>query len=103
MIALVLHAVKIVRGQKNQLGFLVSMGCMLVLLLNCLEGILVNVGLFPATTVVIPFLTYGGGAAFVYAVLIGLLLSVHRYEKVYARETYACKPRWKVDLKIEKR
>ncbi len=103
IIALVLHAVKIVRGQKNQLGFLVSMGCMLVLLLNCLEGILVNVGLFPATTVVIPFLTYGGGAAFVYAVLIGLLLGVHRYEKVYARETYSCKSRWRVDLKIEKR
>ena len=92
MIVLVLQAVKIVRGQKNQLGFLVSMGCMMVILLNCLEGMLVNVGLFPSTTVVIPFLTVGGGAAIVYAVLIGLLLSVHRYEKVYTREIYVCKP-----------
>ena len=91
MIVLVLQAVKIVRGQKNQLGFLVSMGCMMVILLNCLEGMLVNVGLFPSTTVVIPFLTVGGGAAIVYAVLIGLLLSVHRYEKVYTTETPVCK------------
>ena len=91
MIVLVLQAVKSVRGQKNQLGFLVSMGCMMVILLNCLEGMLVNVGLFPSTTVVIPFLTVGGGAAIVYAVLIGLLLSVHRYEKVYTTETPVCK------------
>ena len=103
MTLFVLYAVQIVRGQKNQLGFLVSMGCMLVIGLNCIEGILVNVGLFPVTTVMIPFLTYGGSAALVYAVLIGLLLSVHRYEKVYTRETYADRPRWRVNLKIEKR
>ncbi len=103
MTLFVLYAVQIVRGQKNQLGFLVSMGCMMVIGLNCIEGILVNVGLFPVTTVMIPFLTYGGSAALVYAVLIGLLLSVHRYEKVYTRETYADRPRWRVNLKIEKR
>lgn len=103
MTVFVLFAVQIVRGQKNQLGFLVSMGCMLVIGLNCIEGILVNIGLFPVTTVVIPFLAYGGSAAFVYAVLIGLLLSVHRYEKVYTRETYADRQRWRVSMKIEKR
>lgn len=103
MTVFVLYAVQIVRGQKNQLGFLVSMGCMLVICLNCIEGILVNIGLFPFTTVVVPFLTYGGSATLVYAVLIGLLLSVHRYEKVYTRETYADRPRWRVNLKIEKR
>lgn len=100
---LVVHAVQIVRRQKNQLGFLVSMGCMMVICLNCLEGILVNVGLFPATTVVIPFLSYGGSTTIVYAVLIGLLLGVHRYEKVYTRETYADRQRWRVSMKIEKR
>lgn len=103
MAVLVLYAVQIVHRQKNQLGFLVSMGCMLVICLNCLEGILVNVGLFPVTTVVIPFLTYGGSATIMYGVLIGLLLSVHRYEKVYMRETYADRQRWRVSMKIEKR
>ncbi|MDE7273664.1 MAG: FtsW/RodA/SpoVE family cell cycle protein [Lachnospiraceae bacterium] len=101
--ALVLRAVKIVYSQKNQLGFLVSMACMMVIFLNCLEGTLVNVGLFPFTNISMPFLAYGGSASFVYAVLIGLLLGVHRYEKVYTEETYADQPRWRMNLRIEKR
>lgn len=87
--ALVFRAVKIVYGQKNQLGFQVSMACMLVICLNCVEGILVNVGLFPTATTLIPFLTYGGSATLMYAVLFGLLLGVYRYEKVYTEETSA--------------
>ena len=70
--ALVLRAVKIVYGQKNQLGFLVSMACMLVIFLNGLEGILVNVGLFPYTSVMVPFLTRGGSATLLYSVLTGM-------------------------------
>lgn len=101
--ALVLRAVKIVYNQKNQLGFLVSMACMMVILLNCLEGLLINVGWFPATSTLIPFLVYGGSGTLVYAVLLGLLLGVHRYEKVYTEETYIGQPRWRVNLKIEKR
>lgn len=101
--ALVFRAVKIVCGQKNQLGFLVSIACMMVIFLNCLEGTLVNVGLFPTTSTLIPFLAYGGSATLMYAVLIGLLLGVHRYEKVYTEETYISQPRWRVNIKIEKR
>ncbi len=97
------QAVRIVRRQKNQLGFLVSMGCMLVIFLNGLEGMLVTVGLFPSTTVVIPFLTYGGSTTLMYATLIGLMLSVHRYERVYLAERYAVRPGWRINLKIEKR
>lgn len=100
---LVFRAVKIVYNQKNQLGFLVSMACLLVIFLNGLEGTLVNVGLFPYTSVIIPFLTRGGSATLVYSVLIGLLLGVHRYEKVYTMQTHAEQPGWKLSLKIEKR
>lgn len=99
----VLRAARIVRCQKNQLGFLVSLACLLVIAVNCIEGILVGVGLFPVTTTAIPFLTRGGSASLVYAVLIGLLLGVHRYEKVYPKETYAERPGWKVSLRAEKR
>lgn len=98
-----LHMLRVVRCQKNQLGFLVSMSCFLVIFINGLEGVLVNVGWLPVTTVVIPFLTRGGSTAFVYAVLIGLLLGVHRYEKVYTTATFAEQPRWRVSLKVEKR
>ncbi len=101
--AFVFRAVKILNGQKNQLGFLVTMACLLVIFLNGLEGMLVNVGLFPYTSVIIPFLTRGGSATLLYSVLIGLLLGVHRYEKVYTDETYADQPRWRVSLKVEKR
>lgn len=99
----VLRALRIVRGQKNQLGFLVSMACFLVLLVNCAEGILVGVGLFPVTTTVMPFLMRGGSATLVYAVLIGLLLSVHRYERVYTREPYAPQPHVRISVKTERR
>lgn len=101
--ALVFRAGKIVYGQKNQLGFLVSMACMMVIFLNCVEGVLINVGWFPVTTTFIPFLVYGGCGTLVYAVLIGLLLGVHRYEKVYTEETYVSQPRWRVSWKLEKR
>lgn len=99
----VFHMFRVVRGQKNQLGYLVSMSCCLVIFFNSLEGVLVTVGWLPVTTTVMPFLTRGGSAAFVYAVLIGLLLGVHRYEKVYTTETYVEQPRWRVSLKVEKR
>ncbi|MDE7477654.1 MAG: FtsW/RodA/SpoVE family cell cycle protein [Lachnospiraceae bacterium] len=99
----ILRAMKIVRGQKNQLGFLVSMACLLVLSVNCLEGILVGVGLFPVVTVAIPFLTRGGSTVIVYSIIVGLLLSIHRYEKVYTREIDVYQPRWRVSLKVERR
>lgn len=82
----ILCAINIVRRQKNQLGALVSLACFLVLVVNCIEGILISVGLFPVTTAAIPFLTRGGSTALVYAVLIGLLLSVHRREKILTQE-----------------
>lgn len=100
---LILRAAKITYCQKNQLGFLVSMGCSLVIAVNCLEGILVSLGWLPLTSVIIPFLTRGGSAVLVYSVLIGLLLGVHRYEKVYTREMFAHQPRWRVSLKVERR
>lgn len=103
LIVYALHMFRVVRCQKNQLGFLVSMSCSLVIFFNSFEGVLVNIGCLPATTVVMPFLTRGGSTAFVYAMLIGLLLSAHRYEKVYTTETYAEPPRWRVSLKVEKR
>lgn len=78
----VLRATNIVRSQKNQLGYIISLSCMLVFAVNCLEGILVNTGYFPLTSTWMPFISYGGSITLVYSVLIGLLLSVHRYEKV---------------------
>lgn len=102
-ILFIMRAMKIVRCQKNQLGFLVSASCFLVLSANCFEGIMVNLGLCPITTVSIPFLTYGGSAVLVYAVFIGLLMSVHRYEKVITADTYEYHRKWRISVRLEKR
>lgn len=102
---LLLRAFLIMYAQKNQLGFLVSMSCFLVITLNCVEGFLVSFGILPLTTTTLPFLTRGASTAFVYAVFIGLILSVHRYEKVLTAECYASprEPKWKLCVKIERR
>lgn len=95
-------AMKIVRSQKNQLGLLVSVSCFLVLFANCFEGILMNLGLCPVTTVSIPFITRGGSVVFVYSVLTGLLLSVHRYENVIVSEKNVRRQRWRLSVKLER-
>lgn len=102
---LLLRAFLIMYAQKNQLGFLVSMSCFLVISLNCAEGFLVSFGMLPLTTTTLPFLTRGASTALVYAVFIGLILSVHRYEKVLTAERDASphEPKWKLCVKIERR
>lgn len=98
----IMRAMKIVRSQKNQLGALVSASCFFVLCVNCCEGILMNLGLWPVTSVSIPFLTYGGSVTLVYAVMIGLLLSVHRYEKVLTGQPGDERPKWRIRVRLER-
>lgn len=92
----------VVRSQKNQLGMLVSASCFLILVLNSIEGILMNLNLFPVTTVLIPFITRGGSVMFVYSVLTGLIMSVHRYEKVVTGTVDACHARWRIRIHLER-
>lgn len=105
LLLLFLRALMIVYAQKNQLGFLVSMSCFLVIFLNCVEGFMVSFAMLPLTTTTLPFLTRGVSTALVYAVLIGLLLSVHRYEKVLTAERYGDlrAPKWRLLMRAERR
>ena len=105
LLLLLLRAFLIVHAQKNQLGFLVSMSCFLTIFLNCAEGFLVSFAMLPLTTTTLPFLTRGASMALVYAVLIGLLLSVHRYEKVLTEECYGSlrEPKWRLRVRVERR
>lgn len=73
------RALNIVRHQKNQLGMMMSAACFLVIMFHCAEGVLMNFGLFPMSTLQLPFLSTGGSAAMMYAVIIGLLMSCRRY------------------------
>lgn len=102
-IIFIMHSMKIVQCQKNMLGFMVSISCFLTLTVNCCEGALMNLGLYPVTTIPIPFLTYGKSAVFVYSIFIGLLLSAHRYEKVFTREEGIYKSGWRLSIKLERK
>ncbi len=98
--AFIIRAVNITRAQKNQLGFIVSLGCMLIIAANCFQGVLENFGYFPLTSVIMPFVTYGGSAAVMYSIVIGLLLSVHRYERVLPEtdSSDSTRKRWSINI-----
>lgn len=102
-IIFIMHSMKIVQCQKNMLGFMVSISCFLTLTVNCCEGALINLGLCPVTAIPIPFLTYGKSTVFVYSIFIGLLLSAHRYEKVFTREEGIYKSGWRLSIKLERK
>ena len=99
----IIHAFRVVRRQKNQLGFMVAAACFMVLLDNCVEGILINTGYYPVTSLQMPFLSSGVGATITYAVLIGLLLSIYRNEKIITDYVVTSRPIWRLRVKFEKR
>lgn len=101
--ALIIHAFRIVRQQKNQLGFMLSAACFMVFLVNCVEGVLINSGYFPSMEVQLPFLSYGVGAMVTYAVFIGLLLSIYRNEKIVTDQAVTGGSYWRLIVKLEKR
>lgn len=78
-VSLAYRALHIVRRQKNQLGMILSAACFLLVLFNCTTGVLMNFGLLPIGSLQFPFLSRGGSATIMYAVIIGLLMSCKRY------------------------
>ena len=101
--ALIVHAFRIVKRQKNQLGFMISTACFMVFLDNCVEGILINTGCFPVTSVQLPFLSFGVGSTITYAVFVGLLLSIYRNEKIVTDYTVTGRPVWRLNIRLEKK
>ena len=70
--------------QKNRLGRMMGLGCSLVFGLQAVEYILMDLGLFPATRVYLPLVSYGGSGMVQSCFLLGLLLSIYRYQHVAA-------------------
>lgn len=99
LIKLILMAFGISFRQKNQLGYMIGFGCGMIFLVMCLEGIAMNLTLFPSTTIVFPFLSTGGGVVLVYSILLGLLLSIHRYQNVLGEVKR--EKRWKKKYRIK--
>jgi len=77
------RALNIVKHQRNQFGLIMSVACFLLVIFNCITGVLMNFGLWPMSTLQFPFLTRGGSGTIMYAVIIGLLMSCRRYSLIW--------------------
>lgn len=102
-VAVSIRAFRIVRNQKNQLGFMIGAACFMVFLVNCLEGVLINTGYCPVNSIQLPFVSSGTCTVMTYAALIGLLLSIHRNERIITDESVRRRPAWRLSIKLEKR
>ena len=68
--------------QKNQLGMLMGLGCSLSFILQSAEYILVNLSLLPTSSLYLPLVSFGGSGMLQTCILLGMLLSIYRYENV---------------------
>lgn len=68
--------------QKNQLGQILGISCGLVFLVKTAAGILMNLQLLPYLSINLPFLSYGGSSVIVSYILLGLILSIYRYQNI---------------------
>lgn len=79
---LFLHFFQMSVKQKNQLGMIMGTGCSTVFLVQMLLYIMGNMGLLLSGASYCPFLGYGGNATIITYILLGILLSIYRYENV---------------------
>ena len=79
MLFLLMRFLKISLGQRNQLGMLMGAGCSVLFLVEAAFYLLENLGVIYIGTFC-PFLSYGGTGTMVTYILLGLLLSIYRYQ-----------------------
>lgn len=103
MAGLFLCLLKVSLKQKNQLGMLMGVGCTTALLVQLLLYILGNTGVLLVSNYC-PFLNYGGSGMLMTYILLGLLLSICRYENVISDVTLSAKRKrgFRIRLIIEK-
>lgn len=87
-------------GQKNQLGMAMGFGCSLVLSCQTVEYLLTNLGFIPNGLAFLPLFSYGAGNILLSFILLGILLSIHRYQNL-ATERTAGRRRIRVKISVE--
>lgn len=81
LVILLLAALAVmVRRQKNQLGQMIGMGCVLILAFETAQNLLCNLGYSLTATAGLPFFTYGRFHTIAVYGLFGILLSIYRYK-----------------------
>lgn len=76
------YLLRISLRQKNELGRVLGFGCTLLLGIEAFDSTFVNFGILYPTNSVIPFLMTGRVGTVVYYFLIGILLSIYRYQDI---------------------
>lgn len=84
---LFLRFLRISLRQKNGLGMIMGAGCSVVLFLQLIFYLLNNLAGLPMGGSYCPFLTYGGTGMVVTYILLGILLSIYRYENVISESS----------------
>ena len=79
---LLVRFLRITLKQKNQLGMIMGVGCVSVLFTCLLFYVLGNTGVLPNSYYYCPFFTGGGSAVMATSILMGLMLSIYRYQNV---------------------
>lgn len=69
-------------AQKNQVGTIIGVSCGLIFAVQIVEYVLMNLGMIPGTTAFLPLFSYGGSGTLVSYILLGLLLSIYRYQNL---------------------
>lgn len=82
--------------QKNQVGTIIGIGCGMIFVVQIAEYVLMNLGLIPGTTVFLPLISCGGTGTCVAFILLGLLLSIYRYQNLVTVR----KPKKKLVVKL---
>lgn len=75
-----LYLSKMVFRQKNQAGQIIGMGCVLVFVLETIRNIGNNFGFYVLSSGGLPFLSYGKTHTITIYALLGVLLSIYRYQ-----------------------
>ncbi len=73
---------RVALSQKNQLGMIMGCGCGLAYGIQAATYILQNLGIWPTTEVFLPLFSYGGTGTVVSYTLLGILLSIYRYQNI---------------------
>lgn len=90
LVFLVFKIFRISTHQKNQLGRMMGMGCGLVFGMQILGYTLQNFGFMLATSVYLPLFSASGSGTLVTYCLLGIVLSIYRYQNVIPSA-----PHWK--------
>lgn len=77
---LLIYLFHMVNKQKNQIGQVAGFGCVMVLAAETVRNLLNNFGFYTLSTGGLPFLSYGRSHTLAVYALLGVLLSIYRYQ-----------------------